>query len=66
MACMGLSDINKTIFEEYFENDTNLSNLNSWLITGGTNENCISVNDVDVLCNFLSPPNGPPPNRRHI
>ena len=49
---MGLSDINKTIFEEYFENDTNLSNLNSWLITGGTNENCISVNDVDVLCNF--------------
>jgi hypothetical protein len=52
MACMGLLNINKTIFNEYFENDTNLSNLNSWLIPGGTNENCISVNDVDVLCNF--------------
>ena len=53
MACMGLSDINKTIFEEYFENDTNLSNLNSWLITGANTENCISPDvDVDVLCNF--------------
>ena len=52
MACMGLLNINKTIFEEYFENDTNLSNLNRWLITGANTENCISVNDVDVLCNF--------------
>lgn len=49
---MGLLNINKTIFNEYFENDTNLSNLNSWLITGANNENCIAVNDVDVLCNF--------------
>ena len=54
MACTELVTINTTIFNEYFENDSNLSNLNRWLITGGTNENCISVADVDVLCNFAS------------
>jgi Flp pilus assembly protein TadB len=53
MACMGLLNINKTIFNEYFENDTNLSNLNSWLIDEAITENCISPDvDVDVLCNF--------------
>ena len=52
MACTGLLNINATIFNEYFVNDTNLSNLNRWLITGANTENCISVNDVDVLCNF--------------
>ena len=54
MACTELVTINTTIFNEYFENDSNLSNLNRWLITGGTNENCIAVNDVDVLCNFAA------------
>lgn len=52
MACTELFTINTTIFNEYFENDSNLSNLNRWLITGANTENCISVNDVDVLCNF--------------
>ena len=52
MDCTDLFEINGTIFNEYFENDSNLSNLNRWLIDGGNNENCISV--ADVLCNFAS------------
>ena len=50
MGCDKLIEINATIFTEYFRNDGNLSNLNSWLVAS-TNGYCI-LDSVDIFSNM--------------
>lgn len=52
MPCTDLTEINATIFNEYFRNDSNLSNLNSCLIDP-TNEYCILDSHSSVLSNII-------------
>ena len=53
MPCETLFEINTLIFDEYFRNDDNLSNLYSFMINGN-NEFCINITDNNFLSNIIS------------
>ena len=53
MGCETLFEINTLIFDEYFRNDDNLSNLYSFMINGN-NEFCINITDGSFLSNIIS------------
>jgi len=52
MPCETLFEINTLIFNEYFRNDDNLSNLYSFMIDGN-NEFCINITDGSFLSTII-------------